>query len=368
MNQIRRHHVDIVVWMGLWGACGLAQALGLGQSSSRATLGQSLAFTVPVRLAPGESFDAECVSADVVFGDDPVAAVDVDITVLKTSQGPSALRVVTSTPVHEPVVTVKVSAGCLSSVSRQYVVLADLPGSQAGANRSGALETAGAAQVNSPSQTSTSGRSAPKPRAHPSGVWSAADSRAVSMRWSAPASPEGLRPAPAPIASERLVLSGMRMSSTMDLASGIEDERPEVQAQRASASAHWRALQVTPSQLVLAQARLLDLERRVAELQAWRPASEVSEASDQPDQPDQPLQAPSVASAPPVPAPQALGADPDEVRRIRIVGLTGVALFGLLAWAYQRWQRRGSLREHRDIPAQEPGFSLPPPSWMSGRR
>jgi pilus assembly protein FimV len=365
MNQIRRHHVDIVVWMGLWGACGLAQALGLGQSSSRATLGQGLAFTVPVRLAPGESFDAECVSADVVFGDDPVAAVDVDITVLKTGQGSSVLRVVTSTPVHEPVVTVKVSAGCLSSISRQYVVLADLPGRPAAPNGAGALEgvgAAGAAHVHSARPPGTSVRSASDVRPRQSGLWSASDSRAVSMRWSAPASPEGFRAAPAPIASERLVLSGMRMATTMALASGFEDERPEVQAQRASASAHWRALQVTPSQLMLAQARLLDLERRVAELQAWRPASEAS------DQPEPALQAPSVASAPSVPSPQDQGADPDEVWRIRIVGLAGVALFGLLAWAYQAWQRRTSLREHLDIPPREPGFSLPPPSWMSGRR
>jgi hypothetical protein len=125
MKQIQRHHLNLVVWVGLWGLCGLSHALGLGPVNSRVTMGEGLSLTVPVRLERGEHLSDECVSADVYFGDDKVSAFKVDVSLLQGSQGPYAIQVLSTLAVNEPVVTVQVAAGCLSHVARRYVVMAD---------------------------------------------------------------------------------------------------------------------------------------------------------------------------------------------------------------------------------------------------
>ncbi|MEY2842010.1 MAG: hypothetical protein RI920_47 [Pseudomonadota bacterium] len=360
MNQIQRHHLNLVVWVGLWGLCGLSHALGFGPVNSRVTMGEGLALTVPVRLERGEQLSDECVSADVYFGDDKVSAFKVDVSLLQGSQGPYAIQVRTTSAVNEPVVTVNVSAGCASRMSRRYVVLADPPGLPRVSTLTTAEGADGVTQAAGKAPDAQAGRPALNRRARSSGTLSAADSRALSMRWAAPAidtasvDTTSPRMPPALKDTARLLLSGMRLATSMDMPSSVEDNSPEVQARRATATAHWWALQATPSQLALEQARLLDLERRVAELQDWRPPAE-------------PSPPPQSASAPDArPSPLQKGVDPEEVKQIRIIGLCGVALIGLLAWGVQHWRRRAARDE--DLRVQEPSFSLPPPSWMAGRR
>jgi pilus assembly protein FimV len=345
MNQIRRHHFDLVVWVGLWGTCGLSQALGLGPSGSRVSMGEGLAFTAPVHLEAGEQIDKACVSADVFFGDDKVSDAQVRLSVARRQKGAVAVHVATTSKVNEPVLTVNVSAGCEARVSRQYVVLVDPP-------------AASAVKSERRSEVRPEVRARPRPALS----LSRDDTTSLSMRWTAPPMVTGLgAPRPPLLAAPQgtLLSSGMRMASTIDLPSGLESDNPALQARRASALAEWRALQTSPGEWVLTQARLVDLERRVAELQDWRPPAEeaVSPAAE--------------ASVPKAvaalrPASPEQGVDPDEVNQIRVVGVAGVAFIGLLAWGAQHWRRRSARGD--DLRPQEPSFSLPPPSWMPPRR
>jgi pilus assembly protein FimV len=398
MKQIQRHHLNLVVWVGLWGLCGLSHALGLGPVNSRVTMGEGLSLTVPVRLERGEHLSDECVSADVYFGDDKVSAFKVDVSLLQGSQGPYAIQVLSTLAVNEPVVTVQVAAGCLSHVARRYVVMADplgLPMVSASVEALGA-ERMGLAS--GPVRATDKERVRTKHRAGSAGGLSGAASSALSMRWSAPASTEGaslkpasasaLAPAPVPMAASRLMLSGMRMDSTMNVPTEAADDSAEVKAQRASALAHWWALQATPGQLALEQARLQDLERRVAELKDWRPPTAASAASQAASKEASPSASDAVSEvmsealadgaavvatadaasadsarhrAPPV-----LPVDPDEVRYIRIVGLLCVGLVGLAAWGYQLWRRQAERRLDLEVEPQGPAFAAPPPSWLKG--
>jgi pilus assembly protein FimV len=372
MNQIQRHHLNLVVWVGLWGLCGLSHALGLGPVNSRVTMGEGLSLTVPVRLERGEHLSDECVSAKVHFGDDKVSAFQVDASLLQGSQGPYAVQVLTTPVVSEPVVTVQVAVGCAARVTRTYVLMAELPGLP--------VVPARTAEASSPNRGAPPhrGAAAARPRARSADAWSGdgAQPPLVSL----------------PVATDiapRLVLSGMRMASDMALPKVMDDHSPELKAQRASASAHWWALQATPGQLALEQARLQDLERRVAELQAGRsPVSAVAPspegAADVASEPASGLasQGGAEAAAEPAPepgseviVPQAANrrpvpdssVDPAEVRQIRIAGLAIVALIGLLAWGYQHWRRSSSASSGLAGVASEPTFAVPP-SWLNGRR
>ncbi len=108
-----------------------ATALSLGGHGGSATLGQLLDITVPVRLDGGEALTSECVSADVLFGDQRLPASGVRSVV--ESQGDNArIRVRTLLPVDEPIVTVDVGAGCGNRVTRRFVLPAAAPTSTTG--------------------------------------------------------------------------------------------------------------------------------------------------------------------------------------------------------------------------------------------
>lgn len=97
-------------------------ALGLGGGPASVILGQALDFGISVRLDGDETLAAECVQAEVTVGD---RAIPASVRVRPGAANTASLRVVTSAIVDEPVVTVQISAGCVSKVNRRYVVFAD---------------------------------------------------------------------------------------------------------------------------------------------------------------------------------------------------------------------------------------------------
>jgi pilus assembly protein FimV len=107
---------------------GSAHALGFGRIGGSTTLGQQLNFSALVRLDPDEQLSNECVSAEVQSGDNKLPAGAVRVSV-EPAAGASdrLLRVTTLTLLDEPVVTVTVSAGCTSRLSRKFVVFLDPP-------------------------------------------------------------------------------------------------------------------------------------------------------------------------------------------------------------------------------------------------
>jgi hypothetical protein len=112
----------------LCAATPAAQALGFGKVSNATTLGQPLNFAAGVHLDLNESVARDCVAAEVVAGDSRVPPEQVRAT-LEPGQGAQqrSVRVTTKAPIVEPVVTIKVTIGCGSRLSREFVAFIDPP-------------------------------------------------------------------------------------------------------------------------------------------------------------------------------------------------------------------------------------------------
>lgn len=105
---------------------GEVQAWGFGRAQSSAVLGVPLDFSVALRLDASES-PPECLAADVSAGDIPVPRSAVFVSLEGGAGGP-VVRVRTTVAIDEPLVTIRLSAGCGSSTSRRFTLLADPPG------------------------------------------------------------------------------------------------------------------------------------------------------------------------------------------------------------------------------------------------
>ncbi len=103
-----------------------AQALGVSAPQTRSYLGQQLDLVFPVSLAPGETLTAECVRAEVMAGDSRIPPSFVTITL----EGPNesnvrAVRIGSTSPINEPIVSVSLTLSCPIRMTRQYVALID---------------------------------------------------------------------------------------------------------------------------------------------------------------------------------------------------------------------------------------------------
>ena len=120
-----RHIKQLILTLVAAATAGAACAIGLGSGPSGVVLGQSLDFPISVRLDGDETFNADCVQAEVLLGDQRIAPGSVRTRVLPSGPGAAIIRVSTLTTIDEPVVTVQVTAGCGAKVNRRYVVFAD---------------------------------------------------------------------------------------------------------------------------------------------------------------------------------------------------------------------------------------------------
>ena len=105
-----------------------AQALGLGRMQGTALIGRPLDVSVQIQTDPGEDSAALCLDAEVFHADARQDQRLVRVTLDAAAAGQIAnARIVSSTPVDEPVVTVLLRAGCAQKSARRYVLLADPP-------------------------------------------------------------------------------------------------------------------------------------------------------------------------------------------------------------------------------------------------
>ena len=105
-------------------AAGGAAALSLGNPQGTVVLGRPLDLVFDVRTDGTDVSDA-CVTAKVTAGDDPISQSQISVTPLPNAAGRSAsVRLRSSQPINEPVIDVRLSAGCSGSVVRTYTVLA----------------------------------------------------------------------------------------------------------------------------------------------------------------------------------------------------------------------------------------------------
>jgi pilus assembly protein FimV len=106
----------------------VAMALGFGPSRTQTTLGQPLNFAASVLLDVDENVSRDCISAEVFAGDNVVAPRHVRAA-LEATRDPNRriVRVTTAIAIDEPVVTIEVSIGCGSRISRRFVAFIDPP-------------------------------------------------------------------------------------------------------------------------------------------------------------------------------------------------------------------------------------------------
>jgi len=85
-------------------------------------------MVIPLALDAAEAGGSLCLGAEVLQGDTPMLERRVTVSLESgNSPGNSNIRVRTTAPVDEPVVTVTVRAGCDMKSTRSYVLLADVP-------------------------------------------------------------------------------------------------------------------------------------------------------------------------------------------------------------------------------------------------
>ena len=280
-----------------------AFALGFGRPTSQAVLGEPLTLSVPVRIEASEELTDECVSAEVHFGDVRVSDSAVNLSLQGRSATERTLRVTTTRLVNEPIVSVTVKAGCVASMTRQFVVLADPPMAAAPAAVALTAQDKAPATAGLAGQAATKVSKAPKApvvvdavetarpvpqptprrsdavRAVASGVtitpMSLRAGASTPSDQAAPAS-RAARTAPKPEAQPRLMLDpagidasispDLRMSGGLEGAASAEGSTAEVMAKRQAAAALWRAMNAEPEQVVREQQRVQELEQRLAQL------------------------------------------------------------------------------------------------------
>lgn len=268
---------------------------------------------IPLSLDSAESGGSLCLEATVLQGDTPISDRRVTVS-LEPGAGPGNpnMRIRSTVPMEEPVVTVTVRAGCEMKSTRSYVLLADVPtdvalpgvvasgarsfSSDAGAptarpvprpvarNSNGGTGSAESARVRT-AQRSTPPRDegspdaeAPAPRRAPAVAAPVAPRRATAPKASAapqvaPAAPA----APAPALKQEAAAGGSRLrveplepqvTREAGLKTTTELRLPAVEdpGRRAAAAALWSAMNPQPQEAQREAQHAKDMDATLAAL------------------------------------------------------------------------------------------------------
>ncbi|MCB2018327.1 MAG: hypothetical protein KDF54_12590 [Hydrogenophaga sp.] len=116
------------IWVGsiLLSIALASSAASLGRHSGAAVIGRPLDIKVQALSGTEEELSGPCVKADIFFGDFQLGPASVRTSVQRSApDAETSIRIQTTVPVNEPIVTINVRAGCTSPFSRRYVLLAD---------------------------------------------------------------------------------------------------------------------------------------------------------------------------------------------------------------------------------------------------
>jgi len=101
-------------------------ALSLGGPQGNAIIGRPLDLLIRSTIDAEEALTGLCLEAELLYGDSRVPASTVSVSISKLgADGSGVLRVRSSQPVNEPVVTLVLRAGCSGRLARSYALLAD---------------------------------------------------------------------------------------------------------------------------------------------------------------------------------------------------------------------------------------------------
>lgn len=291
-----------IVGLGGMLLAGSAAALSLGPAKGVVLLGAPVDLVFEIEPDPGTSVASSCVTADLLVGDVSIASEKVRVLPLPEVPGRAAtVRVRAAIAVDEPVVQVKLSAGCSGKVSRTYIFLADLPvgassaapvdiariappqpqgegreaGLLAGTAADGADARSSPADGSNPSARPRT-RPAARPAARPVRVRERPSPQVPKA--AAPARPVAAVPVAAAPARSRLVMepldgsgAGLGAEAPAALHSSRELASAPSQAstsQRAEAAASWKALNASGAGVQSDTERMRALEVELATLRA----------------------------------------------------------------------------------------------------
>lgn len=259
-----------------WLLAGEASALTLGRASGAALIGRPLELVIPVTLDASDT-QGPCAGADLFYGEERVRAPIVRWEPGIGTQG--VLRVTSTAPVDEPMVTLYLRVGCAQSSTRRFVLLAEPPAEVQ------PPVTAPAPAANQSPSTSPRRATAPAGRRAAAPRVAAADPE--RERPATPATPAPARAAPAPQSSARstrqraprqdtasaqprLKLEPLDLSidqdPTLRLTTELATQVAADPRERQAAAALWQMLQKSPDQVVQEGLRLQAAERELGSL------------------------------------------------------------------------------------------------------
>lgn len=251
-----------------------AAALSLGNPQGTVVLGRPLDLVFDVHTDGAQLADA-CISADVTAGDTPLSRSQILVSPVAPREGrATAIRVQSTQPINEPVLSVRLAAGCSGSVVRTYTVLAYPETSLS------ARQLAAASLANMPQQPAA-GLSGPSGRAQASGGMPGRRTQAVAeapqKSVKRPKHGRAGHQAAVPKAAEdsgrsRLVMEPLsdwlEAPSVLRASPEIATLSPASPVQREEAAARWRALNMQPQELLQEAARQVAQETELAKQHA----------------------------------------------------------------------------------------------------
>ncbi|MDM0080140.1 MULTISPECIES: hypothetical protein [Variovorax] len=98
----------------------------IGRPQGAVWIGKPMDVAIPLSLDGAEAGGSLCLEAEVLQGDSPMPDRRVTVS-FEQGAGGTRMRVRSTVPIEEPVVTLNVRAGCDLKSTRNYVLLADVP-------------------------------------------------------------------------------------------------------------------------------------------------------------------------------------------------------------------------------------------------
>ncbi|MEG2280308.1 MAG: hypothetical protein RSB07_13555, partial [Comamonas sp.] len=97
---------DLLILAGSVAAASHVSALSLGNTQGQVQLGSPIDLVFPVQPDAGQTAESSCITADVWMGNAALTSGQVLVTAQEQS-----VRVRTTAPVYEPLITLKLRAG-----------------------------------------------------------------------------------------------------------------------------------------------------------------------------------------------------------------------------------------------------------------
>lgn len=268
-------------------------AMSLGRHSGATLIGKPLDISVQAVLELQDDLNSLCLEADVFYGDNRLDKSRVSVTLEKSAPTPlqGLIRIRSSVPVDEPVVTFYVRAGCQLKTERRYVTLAELV-SESASDRNAPLQMAAPSvtpfrpAVAPPFASAAVSAQAAAPKPARSARRDSADTPAASAQADiGNMTPDGTAPTVKPTRARatgqvskavapgiaRLKLEPLDLVMERDPQLKASSELLSIPAanpqERAAASALWRALSAQPQDILRDTEKLDALENSIRSLQ-----------------------------------------------------------------------------------------------------